>query len=472
MSSFLASLICAVGIAGLFWLDRDNSVRTSKALWIPVLWLGIVGSRPVSTWMGFESTSGGYDQLLDGSPIDRYIYELLLAAAIVVLLHRASRTSAILRVNGAILLYFLYCLLSVSWSDYPDVSFKRWIKAIGDLAMILIVLTDAQPTAALQRFLSRVGFVLLPMSVLFIKYFESGRGYDPAGMPMNTGVTTNKNTLGVITLVIALGKLWRVLQLLKDKGYPDRGRHLLAQGTLLAFGVAVLVLAHSATSLVCFALGSLLMVVTNLRSVQRRPAGVHVVVLTIFLAAGIAKLTGADAMVVQGLGRQTNFTGRTEIWSAVLTVPHNPIIGVGFETFWLGPRLDEVWSHLSEYMHVNEAHNGYLEMYLNLGWIGVGLIAVLLITGYLGAVTLFRRDPLVGSLALAYIAASAVYSVTEAGFRMLLPIWMFLLLAVSAARAGVLHDRQFPLRIDQPDEAVRKLKLTRASRAGQPAKIA
>jgi hypothetical protein len=31
---------------------------------------------------------------------------------------------------------------------------------------------------------------------------------------------------------------------------------------------------------------------------------------------------------------------------------------------------------------------------------------------------------------LAYVAAAAIYSITEAGFRMLDPIWMFLLLAI------------------------------------------
>jgi hypothetical protein len=71
-----------------------------------------------------------------------------------------------------------------------------------------------------------------------------------------------------------------------------------------------------------------------------------------------------------------------------------------------------------------------LEVYLNLGWIGVGLIAWILISGYRHAAVVFRRDPPFGSLLLAYVASSVLYSVTEAGFRMLLPLWFFLLLAV------------------------------------------
>ena len=50
MNPLLASLICACGVGGLFYLDRDKTVRTSWALWLPTLWIGIVGSRAVSAW--------------------------------------------------------------------------------------------------------------------------------------------------------------------------------------------------------------------------------------------------------------------------------------------------------------------------------------------------------------------------------------------------------------------------------------
>jgi O-antigen ligase len=79
---------------------------------------------------------------------------------------------------------------------------------------------------------------------------------------------------------------------------------------------------------------------------------------------------------------------------------------------------------------VPEAHNGYIEIYLNLGWVGLGLLSMVLISGYGRAVAAFRINPSVGSLTLAYVIVSAVYSITEAGFRSLDPIWAFLLLAI------------------------------------------
>jgi exopolysaccharide production protein ExoQ len=433
MGAFALAL-CMVGIVGLFYLDRDKSIRNSQALWLPVIWFWIVGSRPVSSWLGSGEPSGDPSlQLLDGSPTDRNVFLILLGAGIIVLLRRGSSAKAPLKANWPIVVFFTYALLSVLWSDFPDVTFKRWIKAIGDLVMVLIIATDANPIAALRRFFSRTGFILLPLSVLFIKYFDTGRAFDPDGYPMNTGVTTNKNVLGVVTLVISLGALWSVLRLLRSERQPNFSRHLLAHATLLAFGGVLLAMAHSATSVGCFFLGMTLMILTGLPGIRGSPVAVHVTVLILALTAGLTILVGGGGAITHAMGRQENFTGRTEIWASVFREVDNPLIGSGFESFWLGPRLQRVWSRLSDYMHVNEAHNGYLEMYLTLGWLGLILIALILITGYRRAVAAFRYDVSTAGLMLAYVASAAIYSVTEAGFRMLNPMWISLLLAAVGA---------------------------------------
>lgn len=81
----------------------------------------------------------------------------------------------------------------------------------------------------------------------------------------------------------------------------------------------------------------------------------------------------------------------------------------------------------------NEAHNGYIEVYLNLGWVGVGLIALILVHGYLKAVSAFRHNRGIGALLVAYVASVAAYNIGEAGFRMLNPALFFLFLSVVAA---------------------------------------
>jgi exopolysaccharide production protein ExoQ len=436
MNPSLATLICACGIGGLFYLGRDNTARTSKALWIPVIWIWIVGSRPTSVWLGVSPPAGTNVQL-DGSPFDALIFGLLLAAALIVVIRRRKQPLALLAANWPILIYFFYCLISVAWSYYPDVSFKRWIKAIGDLAMVLVITTEPGLHDALRRLCSRVGFLLFPTSVLLIKYYGNlGRGYTPDGEPMNTGVTTNKNSLGVMLLVISLGTVWHILSLLRAKNQPNRARHLMAQGTLLAFGIALFGMADSATSIACFALGSGLILLTQLHAIRSRPARVNVLCLAVVVVGALALLFGGEGDVAHALGRKSNLSGRTEIWAAVIPAAPNSIVGAGFESFWISPCVENFRRKLVGWWHpegLNEAHNGYIEVYLNLGWIGVCLISLILISCYRRALAAFRLNPSIAGLMLAYIVAAAVYSITEAGFRMLNPIWIFLLLAVVSA---------------------------------------
>jgi O-antigen ligase len=160
------------------------------------------------------------------------------------------------------------------------------------------------------------------------------------------------------------------------------------------------------------------------------------------VAAVFGFLSWGQADIANALGRQSNFSGRTDIWDAVLPAVPNSIVGAGFESFWMSPSVQIFQRTLLAsgwypplVKVLNEAHNGYIEVYLNLGWIGVCLITLILIDGYGRAYRAFRRSPELGSLFLSYIAIGAVYSITEAGFRFMCPSWIFLLFAIVSASA-------------------------------------
>jgi exopolysaccharide production protein ExoQ len=194
-------------------------------------------------------------------------------------------------------------------------------------------------------------------------------------------------------------------------------------------------MAHSATSIACFILGSGLILATSLRAIRDRPGRVHALCLGIVLAGGLMFLLGGESTVTSALGRKSNLSGRTDIWAACIAAAGNPIIGTGFESFW-NVNVDKVARGLPGYWEIHNlvsAHNGYLQIYLDLGWIGVCLIALILISGYRRACRAFQRDPELASLILAYVTTATFYSITEAGFRTLSPSWFFLLLAVVSA---------------------------------------
>ena len=450
MNPSSASLICVAAVAGLLYLDRDRSVRLSKAIWVPGTWLALVGSRPLSFWFGATPTE---NTSVEGSPIDAAAFAVLLAVSVVVLIVRRKRAWSLLRSNWPLLIYFIYCLVSVAWSYHPDIALKRWIKAIGDLAVVLVIVTEGYPVAALGRIVSRVGMLLLPTSVLFIRYYpELGRGYTTDGMLVNYGVTTNKNALGLTVLVVSLVVLWNVRSLVVNKQQPNRVKRLLAQGILLAFGIDLLVTANCSTCKVCFLVGGFLILLLSRRAWARRPARVHALCLTIIVASAAALFLGTGD-VASALGRQSTMSGRTDIWAAVIPVVPNALVGAGFESFWISPSAQlfrDQMSRLGWYAalvkDLNEAHNGYIEVYLNLGWIGICLIMLVLVDGYLRAVKSLMRDPQLGSLFVAAFVISVYYSVTEAGFRMMNPAWIFLVLASvgsTAVNSGVMCSEYF-----------------------------
>jgi O-antigen ligase len=426
------TVLFAIIIAGLFWLDRDSSVRTSKALWLSTIWLLQVGSRPISVWLDIDPPPAEIPgQTPPGSQLDQLFGATLLVLGVIVLIRRRRAVRDLLRASWPVALYFSFALVSLLWSDFPAWGFKRWTRALAELAMVLIVATDAHPITALRRLFSRIGFVLLPASVLLINYYPD-LGQD-LGSGTNIGVTTNKNILGDVVYLVMLAALWQILSVVSDRNERNRARRLLAHCTILAFGIWLLSVADCATATACIVLGAGLMLATSLPVIRHRPAAVHALVLGILLLGGLIEFAGGTAVITGALGRQPDLTGRDRIWTIVKWVVPNPIGGAGFETFWVGPRVLTVFKMVGGPHPTTEAHNGYIEVYLNLGWIGLGLIALLFGQGYRRAVGVFRRDSALGALLVAYVVTALFYNYSEAGFRMISMEWFCLLLSVVTA---------------------------------------
>jgi O-antigen ligase len=151
------------------------------------------------------------------------------------------------------------------------------------------------------------------------------------------------------------------------------------------------------------------------------------------------------------LQRDSTLTGRTELWQEVLAMAGNSMIGTGYESFWLGERLAYLWN--LHWWRPNQAHNGYIELYLNLGWLGVALFVIFLLAAYLRAARGVRLGDSYASLRLAWVVIAVIYNFTEASFRMQNLAWVFVLFAVAGLprtekRAVSSTGREQPI---QPD---------------------
>ena len=418
----VALLLTICLIIFLFRRDIRERPNVTGALWLPLIWMFIICSRQPSEWLGLFGLNLGGKSLEEGSPFDACIYFSLIAAGIYVLNKRHVQLAEILRNNQWLTIFFIYCFLAIFWSDYPFVSFKRWIKVIGHPVMALIILTEADPIEALTTLMKRCAYVVVPISITFIRYFpEWGRAFDQwNGMPMNTGITTDKNALGCDCLILGFVLFWRFLQVRQMERGRDRRQELILIGIFLAAIWWLLSQAHSSTSSVSLVMSASVLWILGLRSINKRLVGTYLIlaVIAIAIAQGIF---GLYDYVLHFLNKNSTLTDRTLLWSELLKFKINPIFGTGFESFWLGQRREALWSKL--WWQPNEAHNGYLETYLNLGLVGLFLFVGLLAIVYAKArAELFRNFEL-GRFRLAFLLAIVVYNWTEAAVKNISPMW-------------------------------------------------
>jgi O-antigen ligase len=287
-----------------------------------------------------------------------------------------------IRNNQWLTIFLAFCLLAVVWSDFPFVSAKRWIKLLGNPVMALVLLTEPDPEESFITTMKRCAYVLLPISILFIKYFpDLGRSYDEwSGQGMFTGIATNKNELGFDCWILGAAVFWHLLHVLRwPRGTARRDELILCSG-LMAMDLWLLKYAHSASSLVAFLLATGIILFLGFRWVNKRSVDAYVLSGAVIVAVGCFGLGLSDS-VIHLLGRNDTLTGRTDIWHVLWHWDINPLLGTGYEGFWLGDRRLAVAQAL-DLSFLNEAHNGYLETYLNLGFIGVGITAALLLATY------------------------------------------------------------------------------------------
>ena len=197
-------------------------------------------------------------------------------------------------------------------------------------------------------------------------------------------------------------------------------------------------MANSATSLATLTLGVGTMVVLGSGLVSKGSVGTFVVVsLLIALAAEFT--FGLYEEVIALLGRDPSLTDRTYVWADALALQDRPILGVGFESFWLGPRLEALWAKW--WWRPNQAHNGYIETYLNLGLVGVFLLFAVFVSTFRKISKQFSTNFDFARLRLAFLVAILAFNFTEAGFKAVHFVWtMFYIIAIDYPRRAIEAD--------------------------------
>ncbi|MFJ2354409.1 O-antigen ligase family protein [Frigoribacterium sp. NPDC087798] len=313
----------------------------------------------------------------------------MVVAAVVLVVRHPPRVRTLPRL---LVLFLLFAVVSIAWSQYPAGSaigiVLTLMTSVGALAVTVVASWPTIVTAlgralrihvvASLLFEVVVGLVVRqPVCPVYLDctdrpaawfwsrdvLFEGGR---------IQGLQGNSNILAIIALLALIVTAVQA---------ADRsiGRGTAVVG--LVTSLLALVLTRSATvAVVAVAVGlvSLLVVATRRREPGRRGPVYGVAALVVLAAVTVVVLARGPLLAL--LGKSGDLTGRTDIWSAVydLGVQH-PVVGWGWVSYWFP--FVEPFTDLAERNGVVylQAHDAYLDVWFQLGWIGLALFGLTIV---------------------------------------------------------------------------------------------
>jgi len=445
----IALYACILFILWIVVADCRRRKSVSSAVWIPTILLLILGSRPVSLWVaGGKGFIGEMGNEAAGSVLDQMFFFFVLAGSFLVASVRGVKWGKVFSANRALMLFYLYYLVSVAWSGDPMGSFKRIIKDFGLLFVIGVIFSEKDPLESMRAVYVRCACALFPLSVVFIKYFpEYARAYTVGGEVMITGVTTQKNSLGEIVLIFTMFLVWDYFETRPVSGGWRLSKIPWSRVLLLIMGGWLLHLSQSKTALLCTIVGVFLVVRSGLLVSRTINRFVLAGALSLpFLLFSSRQFSSVIAPIVGAMGRNMTFTGRTDIWDHITSTTVNPLVGAGYWNFWGGPggfAISEAMTTI-----VPNAHCGYVDMYLDGGIIGLVVLFILLVSSGRRLARNLRvsADPhRYLRMRFAFLIVVVIYNLSETTYGRVSPIWFTTLLMIvdfPAIKAAVKKSRQ------------------------------
>lgn len=351
-------------------------------------------------------------QSLDVSPIANYVegnaltQSLLFAVylvSVVLLLIRPARPLRLAAKARLLPVLLLLATVSVLWSDTPDISLRRLVALLGS-ATFGLYLATRYPRVALLRVLLGVSVVAITLSIAVCVALPA-YGIDELGVWQ--GLFDHKNHLGQFMALAAAA--WLLHAVCFRRSRPFALPLALVSGALV-------VLSRSATGIVLLAVLLASLAVIWLWRLAPRTAAAPLVVVFLGIGAYVAvQVVGSSDGFLALLGKNETLTGRTQLWELVWqAIGARPWLGYGYGGFWLGfdgPSAP-IWFAVG--WSPPTAHNGFFDLLLDLGAVGLGVFALTFLVNLRRAVLLMRREPgFDAALPLLFLVFLTVSNLTE-----------------------------------------------------------
>ena len=273
---------------------------------------------------------------------------------------------------------------------------------------------------------TRAGIALCVLSaIMAVAFPQFGISNDVRSPDSWQGIFYDKTTAGkVLVFMLSPALVSRVTKSLKY------------QALIIALFLFVIVKTHAVTGLVVlFLFGIFLVCLRFGRKLGTRLSLVFIVCAAIG-SVGLG-IWGFEYLpdLLQSMGRDPTLTGRTLIWKVVLTsIAKRPLLGYGFYSFWTGLKGESGNINYALNWSFGYAHNGTLEILLQLGIVGAVLFWTTMLQGLRNAWYCFRYDrSRRNDWFFALLFITLVYNLDEAS--VLMPVDLLSMLYVAACAA-------------------------------------
>jgi exopolysaccharide production protein ExoQ len=340
------------------------------------------------------------------NPLNTVCIAISLVCIAILCLPYRREIAALARMNKSSVLFLLLVLLSASWSIHSDLTIRR---GIGYVLTILVAayltvrftLVDRMKVLSASFAISAIGsFIFTAICPGYgIMHEEGGLAGDWRG------VFTTKEQMGEVMAAAVFTELFLLVALRARQ----RWRYVL----LGAF-FALVLLSHCATALLLslvYVVGATVYLLWQSDDVR---AGHISVLATISIVAALGVLLVAPSAALSLVGKDTTLTGRTALWSALVElIEQRPMIGWGFRAmFQRGDAPTAILDRASSW-GATTSDNTFLEVTLELGFVGAGLMFVIIVVALRRSLLCMRTGFLfVGWCSLIFIMGAIVSGIT------------------------------------------------------------
>jgi O-antigen ligase len=427
---------------GTAWLRDDrHSLFLGGMMWVLIV-LMIVPEGFDYQSIGAAPDSGGV--------VSRALWLGLLTLGAIILLWRTGLTWVLARTLNPFLIAFVaLAVLSIAWSIDPSLSVRRLVRMVTIVLVCLAFVLMSWHARRCQNVVRPILTVMLLGSIVFGLAFPAlaiHRETSPELIGAWRGLANHKNGLGDLSCLALI--FWFHAWLTREA----RLLSALAGGAVAA---TCLLLSRSSTSLAATAF-----VMVFLVALLRAPQGLrpYVGFLVSMLVVGILIYTLAILNLIPGLGtlmapvmlltdKAVTFTGRTEIWTIIAEhIRYHPFLGTGYGAYWtagpiMGTESYEFFWRMGSF-YPGSAHNGYLDIVNDLGWVGFACLIAYIVTHVRQCLQLLGVDRHQSALYLALFFQQAITNLSETHWFSVLSVDFVIMTLATTALGRALLEHQ------------------------------